>query len=400
MSRSRTRDAARHGRTTVTTRQAVQGFVAPGFEQVRESFAATLATGEFGAAFAATHRGRPVVDLWGGRADSSQGRPWEADSVATIFSGTKGLVAACLLLLIGEGRLDLDRPVRDYWPEFGACGKDDILIRHAVSHTAGLPGVQADVPLDLIPSASQMAALLARQEPFWSAGSCLCYHPFTYGWLCGELTRRVTGATVGGFLQDRIAGPHGLEIWIGIPDSVQKRAARCELAPGWVSADPLDPPGDIEPWQVRRIWENPRLFEEPLPWNRASWRSAEIAGAGALATARGMAAFYGLLVGENAKRGAILTTDLITLGETELASGVDPCSGEVMRFGVGWELQTEERPFGPPGRAFGHPGAGGSCHGAWPELDVGFSFVPNLMVNDGTDRRSASLLEALHDCVS
>lgn len=161
-----------------------EGFVAPGYGAVREAFARNFSDrGEIGAAFAVYRDGEPVVDLWGGVADSAVGRPWVENSLQLFFSGTKGMVAICLLMLIERGRPRLDDPVARHWPEFG---KPDILVRHIVSHTARLPGIETPVTVDDLVDDRRMAALLAAQAPSTDPRTAICYHALTYGWLCGN----------------------------------------------------------------------------------------------------------------------------------------------------------------------------------------------------------------------
>lgn len=378
------------------------GFVTPGFEPVRERFVANLrGSGEVGAAFAATLDDELVVDLWGGVRDSVSGAPWERDTLCVVYSGSKGLTATCLLQLIDRGFLELEAPVCAYWPEFAARGKEGVLVRHVVSHQAGLPGIRQRVTIDDVPRPQQMAAVLAEQELFWPAGSRMWYHALTYGWLCGELVRRVTGETVGARLRREIAGPLDLEMWIGLPGTLEERVAVCELAQAWRGVE-RNPAAGISARDVSDIFYNPDLFpaELPLPWNTRAWHAGEIPASNGVATARAMATLYGVLAcGGRRGRTTVLSPHAIALGRTPLADGVDPGTGERMRFGVGWALQDGSQRFGPPAEAFGHGGAGGSQHGAWPRERVGFSYVMNLLRDDKGDDRASGLLDALYDCV-
>jgi CubicO group peptidase (beta-lactamase class C family) len=379
---------------------ACEGFVSPGFEPVRDAFLENFAAGEVGAAFAAMVDGELVVDLWGGLRDSARGVPWERDTIATIFSGSKGLVATCILRLIEEGALGLDDRVCEHWPEFEANGKRHVLVRHVVSHTAGLPGVRARVSREDAADPERVAAMLASQELFWPPGERLCYHPLSYGWLCGELVRRVSGHSLGRYLHEEIVAPLGLEAWIGLPERLLGRVAESELDSAWAGPMGNEPAGWINPGDMHDIWLNPDLFEPGLPCNTSKWRTAEIPGAGAIATARAIATHYGILAaGGEAGGHRILNAETIAAGQQVLAEGIDPFDGEETRFGIGWALQTREARYGPPARAFGHGGAGGSIHGAWPDQRTGFSYVMNLLRDDPGDERAARLLGALHRCL-
>jgi CubicO group peptidase (beta-lactamase class C family) len=375
--------------------------VAPGFEPVAETFQRNLTDrGDVGAAFTAYLDGTPVIDVWGGLADRERRRPWRSDTLAGLFSGTKGLVAACLLLMIDRGLLDLETPVWAYWPEFRAHGKDGILVRHVVSHQGGLPGLSTAVTPEEATDGVRMAQLLANQRAISAPGASLYYHALTFGWLCGELIRRVDGRSVGRVLREEIAEPLGLDAWIGLPAEHEPRVAAHERSTGFgaqrrnlqarLERDPIA-------WS---IWSNPPRFstDGQLPANAPYWRAAEIPGSSGVANARSMARLYGCL----ARGGEINGVRLFAPATVELASmclsrGFEPYLERPCAFSVGFALQTEVEPFGPVADAYGHPGAGGSVHGAWPQLKTGFSYVTNTLRDSSmTDPRATALLRALH----
>jgi CubicO group peptidase (beta-lactamase class C family) len=362
--------------------------VAPGLEGVAAEFERSL-DGQ-GAAFAATVDGELVVDLWGGPADDEAERPWREDTATVIFSGAKGLVATCVLLLLERSRLDLDEPVRTYWPELADAR---VLVRHVMSHTAGLPGFRrSTVSLDDIRDYELMTRRLEQEDPYWPPGSRLAYHALTYGWLAGELVRRTDGRTVGRFLAEEIAEPLGLDLWIGLPAELEPRVARLRRAADYVPA--ITP--DADPL-VATVYANPDfLTGERFVWNDPAYHRAEIPGANAIATARSVAQLYGVLA---CGGGELLREETVALGRTELARAPCALTGYPYAFGVGFELQTEVRAFGPPEDAFGHTGAGGSAHGAWPSLRVGFSYATNELRSYETDTRARRLLAALHEAV-
>lgn len=373
--------------------------VSPGFEAVAEEFERNLLErGDIGAAFVAFTDGRPVVDLWGGLADRDLGRPWLRDTLAGIFSGTKGLVATCLLLLIERGALDLEAPVCSYWPAFAAQGKETILVRHLVSHQAGLPGLETPVTVAEATDDVRMARLLAAQKAICPPGTRLYYHALTFGWLCGELVRRVDGRSVGRFFRDEIARPLGLDAWIGLPAEHEGRVARLQPGRGFGTQgrDGYGREGDGVAWS---IWSNPPRFStDPLPANTRLWRSAEVPASNAVASASAVARLYGCLARGGAIGGhRLVSAELLDLARTRIGRGVEPHLEKPMAFGIGFELQTEEKPFGPPPDGFGHSGAGGSMHGAWPHLRTGFSYITNTLRESDADTRSEALLNALHD---
>ena len=220
--------------TTQTANDAeaahVGGFVAPGFEPVREQFERNFAErGELGAAIAAIREGETVVDLWGGLADRASGRPWTADTMQIIFSGSKGLVSICMLMLMERGLIALDAPVARYWPEFAQAGKEHVLVRDVVAHTARLPGLETPVTWQEATDARRMAALLAAQPQSADPRAATCYHALTFGWLCGELVLRTDGRSIGRFFAEEVAGPLELDLWIGLPEEQEPRVATIEL---------------------------------------------------------------------------------------------------------------------------------------------------------------------------
>ncbi|MGN6187511.1 MAG: serine hydrolase domain-containing protein [Conexibacter sp.] len=379
------------------------GTVASGFEPVADAFARNFTErGELGAAFAVTRDGRPVVDLWGGVADADAGRPWREDTLQLIFSGTKGLVGLCVAMLVERGRLCLDDPVCRHWPEFAVAGKQSITVAEVVSHRACLPGVRVPVGEDELLDHRRMAALVAAQAPERDPRLAFIYHPFTFGWMCSELVRRVDGRTLGRFLAEEVAEPLGLEVWLGLPERFEPRVSTLRCGRDWgqglvARADAF--PGDAV-WES--IWRNPPLFEAgDLPWNRRAFHAAEIAGANAIGSARSIARLYGALACGGALDGVrLLTADALALATAPLAAGTHPYTGERLAFGIGFELQTADGRFGPAARAFGHSGAGGSVHGAWPEHRVGFSYAMNeLRADPAGDPRARALLDALAACL-
>jgi CubicO group peptidase (beta-lactamase class C family) len=358
-------------------------WTAPGFEQVAEAFERNFTErGELGAAFAAYHQGRLVVDLWGGTADPETGRAWDRDTIHLMFSGTKGPASACVLLLVQRGLVALDDPVSRYWPEFGAEGKQHVTVAEVLSHQARLAWVEAGYA-DLLDH-DVMAAHLAAQAPAADLRAGFMYHPVSWGWLVDELVRRIDGRTVGQFFADEFGGPLGLEVWIGLPEELHRRAATMVAPDGALAAGPwteLNRPNPLWVPGAEKIW------------NSAEYRSAGLAAVGGYATARGMARFYASLVGEvDGLR--VLTPATVELGRRELRRGTEPNWGSPMAYGAGFELQTGDGRMGDDADAFGHAGAGGSRHGAWPGRETSYSYLMNE-VRVGPDERSLTLLAAL-----
>ncbi len=376
----------------------IEGFIAPGYEAVVDEFERNFTErGEVGAAFAAVHDGRVVVDLWGGLADKQSGRPWEEDTLQVIFSGTKGLVAVCLLMLIDRGQLDPAAPVCRYWPEFAAAGKEHITVAEIASHQARLPGIRTPLAEGDILDDVRMAQLLAAQAPETDPRAANVYHALTYGWLCGELIRRIDGRSVGRFFAEEVAGPLGLEIWIGLPEELEHRVSTLSYGPHWGRSSFTDSELADDPL-LSCVWANPVVFPEGrMPWNSRAFHAAELPASGAIGTARSMAKLYERLVGEGA---SLLTRATVELGRRCLTRRQDPLIDELMAFSIGFELQTELGTFGPPPTGCGHTGAGGSVHGAWPDERVGFSYCMNEMRDDqDVDPRAQALLSALYEAI-
>jgi CubicO group peptidase (beta-lactamase class C family) len=294
-----------------------------------------------------------------------------------------------MLLLIERKQLELEAPVVRYWPEFG---KPEIRVRDVVAHTARLPGIERPTDFGELLHDRLMAAELEAQQPSEDPRARLCYHALTYGWLCGELVRRITGRSIGRFFADEVAAPLDLELWIGLPPEDQPRVSTLELADSWPVSPHLCAETLASDELLHSIWGNPPVFaRESFPWNDVPFQLAEIPAVGAIGTARSIAILYGNL-------DRLLDDATIDVATTTLSNGDDEAHGESRRFGVGFELQTERRSLGPPADAFGHGGAGGSIHGYWPAERVGFSYAMNLMRDDETDdARGQALLHALFE---
>jgi CubicO group peptidase (beta-lactamase class C family) len=374
----------------VTAAPAASGTVAPGFESIRAAFERNLAEhGETGGAFAAMVDGRLVADLWGGLADPATGRRWGARTPAVIFSGTKGIVATALLLLVERGALDLRARVAGVWPEFAAAGKGEITVAQLLSHCGGLPGLAGPYVFD---HPRAIARALAAQAPIVPVGHP-SYHALTYGWLAGELISRVDGRDAGAFVRDELALPlGGLDLRIGLAPGDELAGERAVLrqAPdfelGAFSTAAPDP-------RLELVYGSTRAL--PAFWNDPSMLALGIPAVGGVATARAVATLYGRIVTD-----ALLAPATLALGRRAEAVGDDPLTGRPLRFGpTGYELAGGPSALGPPPDAFGHTGAGGSSHGGWPALRTGWSYVTAELRSESDDVRARTLLSALHDAL-
>ena len=378
----------------------IGGTVDPRFARVRDAFAENFATGaDVGAACCVHLRDRTVVDLWGGWADRDRERPWTEDTAALVFSSTKGVTAACVLRLVERGLLDLDAPITVYWPEFSAEGKGDIPVRWAFSHRAGVPAIDAELTLDQVLAWDPIIAAVAAQRPAWTPGSQHGYHFRSYGWILGELVRRVAGRTFGRVLADEITTPLGAEFWVGLPAAVERRVAT--LIPPPPLADPdaralferLTGPDTL----LGRALTGPsNLFHYDDMWNTRALHAAEMPSSNGIGTARALARIYAALVSD-VDGVRLLRPETVAAACTVQSDGPDAVLGLPTRFGTGFMLPPALSIAAAPA-AFGHPGAGGSLGLADPEAEIGFGYVMNQMQLGLTgDPRSARLVQALYD---
>jgi CubicO group peptidase (beta-lactamase class C family) len=383
---------------------ATDGWTAPGFERVRAVFDEHFAAGlEVGASFAAYHRGRPVVDLWGGVADPATGRPWERDAIAVVYSTTKGVTAVCANRLVQEGRIDPDAPVARYWPEFAAEGKDDVPVDHLLSHRAGLPWVDEPLTLEDALAWEPIVGALARQRPHWEPGTAHGYHAVTYGYLVGEVVRRVTGRTIGTWFRDEVAGPLGLDFWIGLPAEHEPRVARLVGAGGEGSSE-----GGRSRASLAELLGPDSMLAKALTaggafgggnFNDRAVHAAEIPAAGGIGDARSIARMYAACIGE-VDGHRLLSAERLADATTRRTEGPDIVILDLdLQFGLGFIVPSSLVTLGGP-RAFGHFGMGGSAGWADPDAQLAFGYVMNRMeLGLAGDRRSYSLVEACYDAL-
>lgn len=371
----------------------IEGVCDPRFERVRDAFARNFQEhAEVGAAVTVVLGGEVVVDLRGGWADAQQSRPWSEDTLVNVFSTTKGWTAAVVHDLVDRGALDLDAPVARYWPEFAAAGKGAIPVRALLDHRAGLPALRDRLPDEAAFDWASMTEALAAEEPWWVPETRHGYHTFTFGWLLGEVVRRVTDKTVGEYFRDRFAAPLGLDAFIGLDASHDARCA--DLFPPvavprgstlfhYVLANPES--------ITAKAFANPLAMMMPATYGSRAWRGAQIPAANGHATANAIARFYSA-IGAGA-----LSAEALARCSTERSAGMDEVLRVPTRFSLGYMLPQEGAEIGKGATSFGHPGAGGSIGFADPERQLGFGYVMNRM---GTsilvDPRAASLISAVY----
>jgi CubicO group peptidase (beta-lactamase class C family) len=416
---------ARGGSRAPVVVTTVEGFTTPGFEPVADVLAhgatATVGgrerhadLGDGGGAFAAYAGGERVVDLWAG--DAAEGEPWARDTRAVVMSATKGLSALCAHILVDRGLLDLDATVATYWPEFAAAGKQGTLVRQLLSHQAGaiaVPGADDLLAWDGRGWADTqgIAAAVAAGPPAWAPGTRHGYHGLTFGWLVGELVRRLTGLSLGTFFAAEVARPLGVDCRIGTPVDAQRGVARVmEWTTGTrgrpATARPLDPAS----WSGMAVLagDHGHLFADEHGrarfadfMNTPAVLEAEIGAIGATASARGLARVY-----------AELTTgdELVSPRSVRVVAAEQVCGPDaVMRVPTRWAVgYTREPPppaegfprqHGPNDEAFGHMGAGGQVAFADPVEGVACAFVRNHLENQAVPVLGATLVDTFYRCL-
>jgi CubicO group peptidase (beta-lactamase class C family) len=394
----------------------VHGSVKPGFEPVEAAFRENFERrGEIGASACAWHDGEKVVDLWGGLADRDSGRPWEADTVTVVFSATKGLVALCLLMLADRGKLDYDRPVANYWPEFAAAGKERVTVRELLNHRAGLHVVDEPHSLEDWTRSERIAPALAKQRPSWQPGSDQGYGAVSAGAYAAELFRRVAGRSVGTFLAEEVARPLAADAYIGIPAEIQPRVATIYPAKPGTPHLKLIPEvftGRTVEGRIvrallrrnsftRRAVGNPRMGRKGLQhFNDPEVQARELPWAGGIASARGLAEIYAALAHGGTQAGVSLCSaeSIAPLRARQSWSERDRVMQKPLGFSQGF-LKDALHVFAPGEEAFGHPGIGGALGLADPDRRLSFGYVMNRMDHRIRSPRCLALCHALYGCI-
>jgi CubicO group peptidase (beta-lactamase class C family) len=383
---------------------AILGTTAPGWEHVRDVFAANWEAGEeVGAAFSAYHRGRKVVDLWGGWFDEARTAPYTEGTLQLVFSTTKGITAIAVAMCVDRGLLDYDATVASVWPEFAAAGKEHVTVSQLLSHRAGLYTVDGTPTLADALDWDVISAMLAAQAPLWRVGSTHGYHAVTFGWLAGELVRRVDPArrSLGRFVAEEIAAPLGAEFWIGLPADQFARVSPV-IGTGRLTDDPgMDP-------AVKAMIEQMMGPDTPGgralslsgamadgAFNRHDVWAAEVPAANGIGTARSLARIYAATLGE--VDGMRLLGEAVRDRARTRATPegeADACLLVPTTFGMGFMTHGPFTVMLGPG-SYGHPGAGGSIACARPEAGLACAYVMNRMAtNLAGDVRAQRLLDA------
>ncbi|HET7665910.1 MAG TPA: serine hydrolase domain-containing protein [Mycobacterium sp.] len=377
-----------------------------GFERVHDAFESNFTDGhEVGAAVAVWVEGDLVVNLWGGFADAAGGRPWQADTLASIYSGTKGLTSTCIHLLADRGQLDLHAPVARYWPEFGQGGKADITVAMVLGHRSGVIGPRT--PLHWADAADwdAVCAHIAAAQPWWKPGTAQGYHMVTFGFILGEVVRRVAGRSIGQYLRTEIAEPLGIDVHIGLPHPEHARCAEMINKPHirdvLADRDAPEYPGSLTEHPMAGLAVAMGFVpDDELGSNELElWRSLEFPGTNAHVTALGMATFYNALAQEKLLSRKHMELVRVSQGgfDTDVVLGA-----RVADHGWGLGYMLNQRGIaGPNRRTFGHGGSGGSFAFVDLEHRIGYAYVMNRFdaTKCNADPRSVALSDAVYSAL-
>jgi CubicO group peptidase (beta-lactamase class C family) len=372
------------------------GTCEPAFEPVRAALANLVESGEdVGCSAAIVHEGRLVADVWAGHADEARTTPWESDTITNVWSTTKTMTNLSALVLADAGELDLDEPVGTYWPEFKAAGKEGVLVRHLLGHTAGLPSWRQKISILDVLDWDKACSLLAADEPWWEPGTASGYHALTQGNLVGEVIRRVTGQTVGQWFAANLATPLGADFHIGTPSGCDDRIANVIPPPPSAMQLNLDPESI-----AGRAFANPSDMGAEVAWT-TEWRRAEVPAAGGHGNARSVAIVQSLVSGLGETHGKrLFSPALCDRIFDEQANGTDLVLGVPLRFGMGYGLPIPEIPF-PSQRTCFWGGWGGSLVINDLENHMTIAYVMNKM-GEGTtgDLRAFMIIAAAYQSLA
>jgi CubicO group peptidase (beta-lactamase class C family) len=381
----------------------IHGFVSPGYEAVREAFIENFSLRrEIGAACCVFHKSEKVVDLWGGIRNKATGEPWEEDTMALVYSATKGLAAMTLAVAHSRGWLDYDEPVCTYWPEFAQNGKERITVRQLLAHQAALFALDHPLDRSLVGDLDRLAEVLARQKPAWEPGTRQAYHAVTLGFYEGELLRRIDPQhrSLGQFFQDEIATPLGLDFYIRLPESIPDS----RLAP-LVDATLFEMLFGFPFRMAPAVWNSRSKIRRALLGSELAHdeqhiypRNLEIPAGGGVGTARALAHAYSVFATGGKELGLRRETlQELTAPAIPATHGFyDECLKADVEFSLGFMKPNRGFPFGSPS-SFGGPGAGGSLGFADPETQIGYGYIPNRKsVAMGDDPRDMGLRRALY----
>jgi CubicO group peptidase (beta-lactamase class C family) len=338
--------------------------------------------GELGAAVSIWQNGKPIVDLYSGFCDARHEKPWEADTLVLIWSATKGIASACVLHVLQEHRIGIDRCVADFWPEFAQAGKEKITLAQLLSHQAGLSALDARV--DILNYDAVIRAL-EWQKPLWLPGTAHGYHARTFGFLLDELVRRIAGKTLSQYWREAFAQPLNLDLWIGLPERENSRVATVYAVKSGRPPEPKKFYSDLTTsgTLARKTFSSPYGLQSVSGMNTPAVRAQPIVSFGGIGSASALAKFYSVLANGGKLDGQILFSEETMAWMTKtLSDGMDRVFQIPTAFSAGFMKDPRNAVrimFGPSPNAFGHPGAGGSHAFADPENRISFAYVMNQM---------------------
>ncbi len=355
---------------------------------------------ELGAAVSIWQNGKAIVDLHGGFKDARREHPWTSDTLVLIWSATKGLGSACLLHVLEEHKIDIERRVAEFWPEFAQAGKENITLAQLLSHQAGLAAL--DRKADALDHAAVIAAL-EEQKPLWPPGSAHGYHARTFGYLLDELVRRIAGQSLSQYWRNIFAGPLRLDLWIGLPEKEDPRVAAIYAAKAGNPPQPkqfyadLVSPGTL----ARKAFTSPYGLHAISAMNDPAIRAQPIVSFGGIGSANSLAKFYAMLASGGELDGQTFFSEkTIRWMTTTLTDGIDRVFQMPTAFSAGFMKDSKSstrRIFGTTKSAFGHPGAGGSHAFADPQNKIGFAYVMNQMEQSILpNEKSLRLMDAIY----
>ena len=376
----------------------IKGYCEERFNSVKEIFAKNFESGlEVGASLAVSLDGKLVIDIWGGYQDATKTEQWEKDTIVNVFSTTKVMTALCIHLLVDRGLIDLDTPIAKYWPEFAQNDKDNIPVRFLLSHSAGLPGWDEKIQVEVLYDWDKTVGLLAAQKPWWKPGTKVGYHMISFGYLLGELVRRVTGKTLGTFFKEEIAVPLDIDFHIGTSEEFDSRIA-----------DIILPEEIFAKWQILlvklffkkavKVLYNPDLNK--ADFNGRAWRGAEIPASNGHGNARSIAKIGSILASGGIFNGKqILSLSTVQNAIESQISGRDVIMlYSPVEFGLGFGLLNDKLLLGP--RGFYWSGAGGSLCVMDFEKNLSIGYAMNKMYMKGDDPRTGRLVKAIWDVIT
>jgi len=402
----------------------IKGYCDPKFQNVYDTFANAITSGfETGAALAIEHQGKIIINLWGGYQDKEKTKLWEEDTLVNVFSVTKGVTATCISRLIDQGKLDPSKSVGNYWPEYACNGKENTKVSDLLCHRAAMFGFKDGIPSGSFQDWKKFTKQLQMQAPYRKPGMSQGYHALTFGWLAGELIRRVDGRTVGTYFKEEIADPLNIDFHIGLAESEFVRCADMLMLP----MENIKLPGEFLkfipnfflPQKIQNFKAAllSRDFMEAFQTreedddnyvNSLDWRVAEIPSANGHGTAKSLATLYGILSNGCSRDGISI------MSESSLQNAIRPHSsgpdsvlfGAPIKFGLGFELAQGIAKMGNisptlNNKMFGHAGVGGAVAFGDPDKGIGYGFICNQQHNPKELYQTSNLLtEALYSIIA